>query len=74
MPDAAAPSYEELSAENERLRAMVAELEEALAERGTGLQAELDALRDEIARLEAELGRNSENSSKPPAQDPCGTT
>ena len=34
------------------------------------LQAELESLRDPIAALEAEMGRNSENSSKPPSQDP----
>ncbi len=34
------------------------------------LRAELESLRDEVARLKAEMGRNSENSSKPPSQDP----
>jgi transposase len=70
VPGAPAPSYEELSAENERLRAMVADLEGALAERDVALLGELESLRDEIARLRAEIGRNSENSSKPPSQDP----
>jgi transposase len=36
------------------------------------LAAENAALRDRIAALEAELGRNSENSSKPPSADPVG--
>jgi transposase len=34
------------------------------------LQSENESLRDRITRLESELGRNSENSSKPPAHDP----
>ncbi len=36
------------------------------------LRAENEALRDRVAHLESELGRNSENSSKPPAADPIG--
>ena len=43
---------------------------EALVEENAVLRAENDSLRDRITRLESELGRNSENSSKPPAQDP----
>jgi transposase len=66
VPDDAPPADEELRAENERLRAKVTELEGVLAEQ----TAELDSLRDEITRLKAEMGRNSENSSKPPSQDP----
>lgn len=34
------------------------------------LRAENAELRDRVAHLEAELGRNSENSSKPPSADP----
>jgi transposase len=30
----------------------------------------VESLRDEVARLKIEIGRNSENSSKPPSQDP----
>ncbi|MGH9068719.1 MAG: DUF6444 domain-containing protein, partial [Acidimicrobiales bacterium] len=33
------------------------------------LRAENAELRDRVAHLEAELGRNSENSSKPPSAD-----
>jgi transposase len=44
----------------------IAELEARLAE----LMAENEALRDRVAHLEAELARNSENSSKPPSSDP----
>jgi transposase len=36
----------------------------------TELAAENESLRDRIVALEAELGRNSENSSKPPSTDP----
>lgn len=46
-------------------RDRIAELETRLSE----LTAENQALRDRIALLEAELGRNSQNSSKPPAGD-----
>jgi hypothetical protein len=34
------------------------------------LRAENESLRDRIAHLEAELGKNSSNSSKPPSADP----
>lgn len=50
---------EDLVAEVGRLQTMIVEL-----------QSENESLRDRITRLESELGRNSENSSKPPAQDP----
>src|SRR5450631_2942049 len=43
----------------------IAELEARLAE----VMAENEALRDRVAHLEAELARNSENSSKPPSTD-----
>jgi transposase len=36
------------------------------------LRAENEALRDRVARLEAELSRDSRNSSKPPSTDPIG--
>jgi transposase len=51
----------------------IAELEAAMAElqaKLAGRDAEIKALRDRIAHLEAELNRNSENSSKPPSADP----
>jgi transposase len=77
VPDDASPSYEELRAENERLRELVAELRAAFAEQAEVLREQQEVLRaevesqiDRIAALEAELRRNSENSSKPPSQDP----
>jgi transposase len=70
VPDAASPTYEELREENERLRVLVAELQGELRERSAAAQVELESLRDRITSLEAEIGRNSENSSKPPSQDP----
>jgi len=45
------------------------QLDEAL-EAIAVLRAENEALRDRIAHLEAELGKNSSNSSKPPSADP----
>jgi transposase len=57
---------EDLVAENGRLQERIVELEERIVE----LQSENESFRDRITRLESELGRNSENSSKPPAQDP----
>jgi len=56
----------DVAAENGRLREQVADLEVKLEAQIT----ENESLRDRITRLESELGRNSENSSKPPAQDP----
>jgi transposase len=50
----------------EALEARNAELELMVAE----LVAQNEALADRVAHLEAELARNSENSSKPPASDP----
>jgi len=44
----------------------VVQLEARLVE----LIAENEALRDRVARLEAELARDSNNSSKPPSADP----
>jgi transposase len=52
------PSYEELAAENAKLRVENAEL-----------RAMLVALRDEVAGLKRQLGQNSQNSSKPPSSD-----
>jgi transposase len=71
--------YEALQAENRALRdaeaeaalqisrlsGQVSELHSKLAE----LVAANQSLADRVAHLEAELGRNSENSSKPPSQD-----
>jgi len=45
------------------------QLDEAL-EAIAVLRTENEALRDRIAHLEAELGKNSTNSSKPPSADP----
>lgn len=45
------------------------QLDEAL-EAIAVLRAENEALRDRIAHLEAELGKNSSNSSEPPSADP----
>jgi transposase len=70
VPDDSSPSYDELRSENERLRELVAELQGELREQSEAVQAQLESLRDEIARLKDEMGRNSENSSKPPSQDP----
>src|SRR5699024_9682039 len=52
------PSYEELAAENRVLKALVAELREANR-----------VLTQRVAALEARLGKNSRNSSKPPSSD-----
>jgi len=68
----AAPS-EELRAENGRLRVLLDGLSsdvETLRSENESLRSDNDSLRDRITRLESEIGRNSENSSKPPAQDP----
>jgi transposase len=51
-----------LAAENERLRA-----------ENERLRAENAALADLVARLRDELGRDSENSSRPPSSDPQAT-
>jgi transposase len=48
----------DLLAENEALRA-----------ENASLRAEVESLRDRIVRLEGELAKNSENSSKPPSKD-----
>jgi transposase len=45
------------------------QLEEALSLNAL-LQAEIAGLRDRVAFLEAELSKNSQNSSKPPSSDP----
>jgi transposase len=45
------------------------QLEQALAVNAL-LQAEIEGLRDRVAFLEAELAKNSDNSSKPPSSDP----
>ncbi|HTX01448.1 MAG TPA: IS66 family transposase [Acidimicrobiales bacterium] len=64
-----------LAAENEALRtdntALRGELE-ALRADNESLRADNESLRDRIARLEGELGQNSENSSKPPSTDALG--
>jgi transposase len=51
-------SYEELAAENARLRAMMSEL-----------RVMVEELRAENAELKRQLGQNSRNSSKPPSSD-----
>ena len=53
------PTYDELLEENRALRAENAEL-----------KAQLAAALARIAELEARLGMNSRNSSKPPSSDP----
>ncbi|HVC69812.1 MAG TPA: IS66 family transposase [Acidimicrobiales bacterium] len=53
------PSYQELAEQVAALRLLTEQL-----------SAENESLRDLVARLEAELGRHSENSSKPPSSDP----
>jgi transposase len=67
------PSYEELTEQLaasqfviEQQDARIVELESKLE----SLVVDNAALRDHIGRLESELGRNSENSSKPPSSDP----
>ena len=69
------PSYQELVEQvaslqllNEQQAVLFVEFESRLAE----LAAENLSLHDRIAQLETELGRNSENSSKPPSADPIG--
>jgi transposase len=58
MPHPEQPSYEELSARNAELLAVVAEQ-----------AALLGALRAEVAALRRQAGRDSSNSSQPPSQD-----
>lgn len=58
----------EPSTEIAALRARNVELEATVA----ALVAQNRALADRIVRLEEELARNSDNSSKPPASDPVG--
>ncbi|MGH3096074.1 MAG: IS66 family transposase [Streptosporangiales bacterium] len=58
--------------EVEELRERLAALERVLSERDeliASLHAQLDASRARVAELEARLGMNSGNSSKPPASD-----
>jgi transposase len=59
-------TYEELLAENAALRAENV----ALKARVSDLEAQLAAALERIAALEARLGMNSRNSSKPPSSDP----
>lgn len=59
-------TYEELLAENSALSAENA----ALKARVSDLEAQLAAALAPIAALEARLGINSRNSSKPPSSDP----
>ena len=56
MPET--PSYEQLLAENGELRALVGELRRAN-----------HALTERVSLLEARVGKNSRNSSKPPSSD-----
>jgi transposase len=63
------PTYEELT---EQLAASQLAIEERDA-RIFELESELQSLHDRIGRLESELSRNSENSSKPPSSDPIAT-
>jgi transposase len=58
VPDEPRPSYEQLAAENARLRALIGEL-----------RTRLDALEAENAELKRLLGQDSRNSSKPPSTD-----
>jgi transposase len=54
----------------------IAELEAQVAERDqliASLRAHIEVLTARVAELEARLGRNSSNSSKPPSSDPPGT-
>jgi hypothetical protein len=74
-PFDAEPSYQELVEQvaslqllNEQQAVLFVEFESRLAE----LAAENVSLHDRIAQLCEELGRNSENSSKPPSADPIG--
>jgi transposase len=60
------PSYEELAAENARLREENAQLRAENVE----LRAMMAAVRDEVAELKRQVGQNSRNSSKPPSSDP----
>ena len=59
-------TYEELLAENAALKRRVAELEAENA----ALSVQVTALLARVAELEARLGMNSRNSSKPPSTDP----
>jgi transposase len=54
----------------------IAELEAQVAERDqliASLKAHIEVLTARVAELEARLGRNSSNSSRPPSSDPPGT-
>jgi transposase len=59
------PSYEQLAAENTRLRAENAQLRADNVE----LRAMMAAVRDEVSELKRQMGQNSRNSSKPPSSD-----
>jgi transposase len=60
------PSYEELTEQFAATQLVVDQQATHIVE----LQSELQSLRDQVGRLESELRRNSENSSKPPSTDP----
>jgi transposase len=60
------PSYQELAEQVAALQFFT----EQLSAETEQLRTENESLRDLVARLKAELGRHSENSSKPPSQDP----
>ena len=60
------PSYEELTEQLAASQLVVDQRDARIVE----LETELRSLHDRIGRLESELGRNSENSSKPPSSDP----
>ena len=67
------PSDEELSEQLAASQLVIDQLEARVADLEAQLQsavADNDSLRDRIGRLESELGRHSENSSKPPSTDP----
>jgi transposase len=60
------PSYEELTEQLASSQLVIEQRDERIVE----LETELRSLHDRIGRLESELSRNSENSSKPPSSDP----
>ena len=70
-PDDRSPNDDELSYQELAEQVVALQLfTEQLSAETEQLRSENESLRDLVARLEAELGRHSENSSKPPSQDP----